>query len=815
MMRERLFWAVLIGLLAAAGLAGPATAGNVNWQSAVTQEGDWLAPANWSGLAIPAAADSAYIDGGATALIGSGNATARYVYVGSATTGAIRQSGGSQVIHGDAYLFGGETFYDGGELHLGYLAGAGGTYELGGTGALSAVAEYVGYQGGGTFRQTAGTNTLTSWLCLGAMPAATGLYEMSGDAQLTAVSEQIGLYGGGTFTQNGGVNTVTTTLFVGSMSGVACSYTLAGGRIAASNTYVGFGGIATFTHSGGKQTVTNELVVGYQTGSTGTYRLSDAGAILSVGLEYVGYQGTGTFIQEAGAHTVTGKLSLSDQPGGSGAFTLSGGTLTTGSMNNNGAFTQTGGQANVGNVDGTGTMLIAGDGGPALTAKRIRQKTLTLGTAAAPQSAASLTAGDVTVDVFTLNAGTATVTTLAGSGSQKTALVDVGTTLTARAGATGLTTLTVNGSVVASDGAPAPAYQPVAAATIAVAGTGTLTAGATAANHFTLNGEATVTSLTGTGTGSQAEIPEGKTLTANGLVSKWSTLQVNGELSGAGSVSIGAGALVGTGFINGPVTLTGDATLSSTDTLTITSTLTVQGLANQLSSGTLVTTGDVTISPGAVFIINGTLGGGTGDLIVRGTLMGKGTINKSCVIEAGGVLSPGAPSTIQGMSQMVVGGGPQNFSFEIAAAAPNYATPSNSLNDLVRLTSAAAPFADAAGGAAALTADTVIDVYFLWSDPALGEYKAEFFAAKDFSDAVAGATYEYWRLDPRGSRYHNGNFYSSLDASLVDWSVVPETATFDGAPASGYITQFSVVPEPATLALVVAGAVAAMLRRKR
>jgi hypothetical protein len=64
-------------------------------------------------------------------------------------------------------------------------------------------------------------------------------------------------------------------------------------------------------------------------------------------------------------------------------------------------------------------------------------------------------------------------------------------------------------------------------------------------------------------------------------------------------------------------------------------------------------------------------------------------------------------------------------------------------------------------------------------------------------------------------RYHNGNFYSPLDESLVDWSVVPETATFDGATASGYITQFSVVPEPATLALIALGGVILGRRRRQ
>ncbi|MCX5675794.1 MAG: PEP-CTERM sorting domain-containing protein, partial [Planctomycetota bacterium] len=80
---------------------------------------------------------------------------------------------------------------------------------------------------------------------------------------------------------------------------------------------------------------------------------------------------------------------------------------------------------------------------------------------------------------------------------------------------------------------------------------------------------------------------------------------------------------------------------------------------------------------------------------------------------------------------------------------------------------------------------------------------------------VAGATYQYWRLDPRGERLHNGNFFSPLDASLVDWSVVPETATFDGIEAGGYITAFTVVPEPATLGLLAIGGAALLARRKR
>jgi len=289
----------------------------------------------------------------------------------------------------------------------------------------------------------------------------------------------------------------------------------------------------------------------------------------------------------------------------------------------------------------------------------------------------------------------------------------------------------------------------------------------------------------------------------------------SGSGTGTGTVTVGAATLGGTGIISGPVILTGDSTLTSTGTLTINNTLTVSGDANQLPSGTILTSGNVTIDPGAVFIINGTLGGATGTLIVRGTLMGKGTIGKAVSIEAGGTFSPGAPSTIKTLSQVLNAEASRTFSFEVGGPTPDYTKPSSSINDVIRLTSETLPFANAKGDAPAhLTSYSVIDVYFLFNDPPMGRYKAEFFAGTDYSEAIADATFQFWRLDPRGERLHNGNFFSPLDGSLVDWSVVPETATFAGGTASGYITEFTVVPEPATLALLTLGGLAILSRRR-
>ena len=72
------------------------------------------------------------------------------------------------------------------ELRLGYDSGStSGTYNLSGTGQLSAGSEYIGYQGTGTFMQTGGTNTAT-FIMIGVL----GTYTLNG----------------GTLNLNGGIN---------------------------------------------------------------------------------------------------------------------------------------------------------------------------------------------------------------------------------------------------------------------------------------------------------------------------------------------------------------------------------------------------------------------------------------------------------------------------------------------------------------------------------------------------------------------------------------------------------------------------------
>ena len=90
-------------------------------------------------------------------------------------------------------------------LYLGYNSGSTGTYNLSGTGQLSANWENIGYSGTGTFTQTGGTNSPTG-LSVG-NAYGSGTYNLSGTGKLSTGTE--GISRNGMFTQTGGTNEIS------------------------------------------------------------------------------------------------------------------------------------------------------------------------------------------------------------------------------------------------------------------------------------------------------------------------------------------------------------------------------------------------------------------------------------------------------------------------------------------------------------------------------------------------------------------------------------------------------------------------------
>ena len=110
--------------------------------------------------------------------------------------------------------------------------------------------EYIGYSGTGSFTQSGGTNSVSGSLYLGYNSGSSGTYNLSGSGLLSAPSEYIGYSGTGSFTQSGGTNTISGSLVLGQNAGSTGTYNLNGGLLSLSGLTQGAGS-ATFNFSGG------------------------------------------------------------------------------------------------------------------------------------------------------------------------------------------------------------------------------------------------------------------------------------------------------------------------------------------------------------------------------------------------------------------------------------------------------------------------------------------------------------------------------------------------------------------------------------
>lgn len=174
---------------------------------------------------------------------------AYYAYPG---IGNFTQSGGTHSVAGPLYVGSGN--------------GSSGSYNLSGSGFLSAASECIGYiyetniseaTASGSFTQSGGTHAVAGGLCLGDnlggfYYVANGSYNLSGSGLLSAASETVGCgYNGrGAFTQSGGTNSIAGSLFLGQASGSAGTYNLNGGLLTLSGLVQG-GGNAAFNVSAG------------------------------------------------------------------------------------------------------------------------------------------------------------------------------------------------------------------------------------------------------------------------------------------------------------------------------------------------------------------------------------------------------------------------------------------------------------------------------------------------------------------------------------------------------------------------------------
>ncbi len=236
-------------------------------------------------------------------------------------------------------------------------------------------------------------------------------------------------------------------------------------------------------------------------------------------------------------------------------------------------------------------------------------------------------------------------------------------------------------------------------------------------------------------------------------------------------------------------------------------TLTGAGSLVKIGTGTLSLAGDnsytgtTTVDAGAL-VVNGALSGTSAVRVNSGGVLG-GTGVVNATVGGAGLVAPGASPGILTVTQ-VDPTESLGFAFEFTGVGnPVWSAAEASINDVLRITDAATPFA------AALTTDNIVNVYLDVADVTAGDsFLGGFYtdATEDFIDSIDDevATYNYYiRGDGNGNAVtYNGKSYYSLD----DWKSwvwmelsTPTVALADfatGNVLNGRASQFSVVPEP-------------------
>ncbi len=215
-------------------------------------------------------------------------------------------------------------------------------------------------------------------------------------------------------------------------------------------------------------------------------------------------------------------------------------------------------------------------------------------------------------------------------------------------------------------------------------------------------------------------------------------------------------------------------------------------------SGTHSYTG-ATVLTGGKLVVDGSIAASSGVIVGAGAVLG-GHGSVSHLSGAGTVAAGNSPGILT--AETVDGSAGLDFVFEFTTHAtggeslPTFGSAAASGNDLLRITDAA-PFV------LELTAANTVTVDFSAVTLEIGDrYLGGFYAdAGDFANAIANAQFQFVGLD---------GFY-------INVATVQHSANFGNGVIDGFVTEFTVVPEPGTMVLfgLPALALAAMLRRRK
>lgn len=189
-------------------------------------------------------------------------------------------------------------------------------------------------------------------------------------------------------------------------------------------------------------------------------------------------------------------------------------------------------------------------------------------------------------------------------------------------------------------------------------------------------------------------------------------------------------------------------------------------------------------------------------------LEGVGTVSN---ITGAGSVDPGnSPGILTANTVDPTGGLDFNFEFT-QTGSPDYANASASGNDVLHLTNST-PFT------AALDAGNVVSVYFNVGSLNFGDIFRGGFYIDENTDLLAlieNAAFDVYLADGGGSYLYNGVTYSLYTGPYaIDLTAVSDPANFASGAVSGIVTQWTIIPEPASLVLLSLSMVVVLRRRR-
>ena len=240
--------------------------------------------------------------------------------------------------------------------------------------------------------------------------------------------------------------------------------------------------------------------------------------------------------------------------------------------------------------------------------------------------------------------------------------------------------------------------------------------------------------------------------------------------------------------------------------------LTKTGAGTQILTGTNTYTGTTTVTAGSL-VITGAVA--STSVVVNGSISGN-AVMANATLSGSGSIDPGnSPGILTVAAIDPTGGLDYNFEFTAANTSPAWSNAAASVNDVLRLTSATTPFT------ASMDATNQITLYLGVNSITVGDvFTGGFFTdrSSDFLSSINSAAFSYLLADDNGLISYNGNTYTEytgpLEFNLA--TVAVPTANFSGGTVTdGYVTQFTVIPEPNAAALLGTLGAMLLLRRRR